>query len=396
MRYSLTIICIVLLGLSSSSCNWDLTSSEDDPGSDPDTTSIFQLASSSNLPSGLSTTSRGVTAVDIDNDGDLDLAVAMELETNKLLINDGSGNFQSRFLTDQPLDSRDIVTGSFNGDTFADLFSPTNGSQTSELAMNNGDGTYSNISNRISVTGNFTSSDLFDIGEDGAFDILIGGNGQNQLLQNNGNGFFSNQTSQRLPQISDVTRDVTFGDITGNNSPDIIVGNEGPNKVLINNGTGFFTDQSTRYAFLNQAEESREVALADVDNDGDLDLYVANSNFSGSAAPQDRLLINDGSGFFSDGTADRLPTLTIDSFVTQFADLDGDNDLDIAVGNYNGGIRILLNNGSGFFSDHTADWIPDEFFPQTMDLELADYNGDGKIDIYIAVRNGNDQLLLQQ
>lgn len=390
------IITLILAVFVFISCDLNLNapdSGNNDAG--PDTTSKFQNVSSQNLPDGLDGVTQSAKAVDIDNDGDWDIALALRGETNPVLINDGSGNFTAQTVSSLGLDSRDISIGDFNGDNFADLFFATYGPQNSELHLNQNDGSYSDLSNRIPVTGNFTSSQIFDMDGDGSPDILIGSLGQNQLLQNNGSGFFSNQTTQRLPQSTDATQDLTVGDLTGNGQQDIVIANEGGNKILINTGSGFYSDQSSRYPFLNEIEESRDIELADVDNDGDLDIYVANSNLEGGAYSNDRLLINND-GTFSDATEDRLPSITSDSFDAEFADLNNDGEPDILVGNYSGGIKILINSGNGFYEDNTPEWLPEIFRPETMDIELSDYNGDNLVDIYIAVRDGADQLLLQK
>lgn len=301
-------------------------------------------------------------------------------------------------MTTQNINSQDITAADFNNDGNIDLFFASEQNQSSGLAIiNNGSGTFSDLSNRIPVTGNFTSSGSLDSDNDGSIDLFIGNRGQNQLLANNGNAFFNNQTSQRLPQNFDNTFDIAIGDITGNNLIDLLTANQGPNIVLINTGTGFYTNQSgNRIPYINAPEESRSILLADIDHDSDLDIYYGNSAFQENANPKDRLLINDGRGYFSDQTADRLPAITTHTFTAEFADLDNDRDLDLIVGNYDGGLRILLNNRNGYYSDQSTDWLPDNFTPLALDIEVNDFNGDNLPDIYIATQDGQNRLLLQR
>lgn len=396
---NLITLLVFIFGLLASSCGLNLNAPDDGAnGTNPDTVAVYRNATSSNLPDGLSATASATKAGDIDNDGDLDLVVAIELKSNKILINDGTGRFVDESeskLPSQNLDSQDVVIADFNRDGNLDLFFVNSQNQTNELFINNGDATFSDLSNRIPVTGNSTSVESTDIDNDGSMDILIGNINQNVLLMNSGNAFFNNQTSQRIPQIIDLTHAIKFDDITGDNLLDIIVGNENANRILVNIGSGFFSDQtSNRLPFINAIEETQEVNTVDVDGDGDQDIYFGNLGFRDGSNPQDRLLINNGQGFYADQTADRLPTITTNTFDTEFADLDGDRDSDLVVGNYNGGIRVLLNNGNGIFTDQTSAWIPKNFTPLVTDLEIGDFNNDQLPDIFIAVRNGQDQLLL--
>lgn len=392
------IVTIIMLGVIVSSCEWNLNAPDDgNGGSEPDTTAIYQNVTSSNLPNTLTGKSQKARVADIDNDGDFDLIVAIQLEGNKILINEGNGVFadESERLPAQNYDSQDLAVADFNRDGNLDLFFVGNQNQTNEFYLNNGSGTFSDLANRIPVTGNSTSVEALDIDGEGSVDIMIGNLGQNVMLMNNGNAFFNNQTTQRLPQITDPTQDIEFGDITGDNLRDIVIGNESSNIVLVNTGSGFFSNQTTsRIPFINTIEETQDVNIVDVDGDGDRDLYFGNSGIQDESNPQDRLLINDGAGFFTDVTTDRLPAITSDTFDAEFSDLDEDGDFDLVVGNHQGGIRVLINNGDGFFTDQTGAWIPENFSPFVADIEIADLNADQFPDIYISVHNGQDQLLL--
>jgi hypothetical protein len=355
------ILLLFIIGFLVNACGWNLNAPDGgNGGSEPgDETSYFKNVSSSNLPGGNNFRSNAVKAVDINKDNNLDLVLAIGLQQNKVLINNGNGLFNdesSDRLTTQNLNSQDIAIADFNTDGNIDLFFPSEQNQSSGLAINNSSGTFSDLSNRIPVTGNFTSAVPLDFDNDGTIDLFIGNRGQNILLENSGNAFFNNQTTQRLPQILDTTYDITVGDITGNNMPDLLAANEGPNLILINTGSGFFSNQSgNRIPYINAVEESHHVSLADVDNDGDLDIYYGNTGFQENANPQDRLLINDGQGYFSDQPSDRLPAITTNTYDAELKDLDNDGDLDLVVGNYNGGLRILLNNGNGYFTDQSEE-----------------------------------------
>lgn len=357
----------------------------------------YEIADNSNLPAG---NSMDAQSADLDNDGDLDMVIAIEFGANRLLLNDGSGFFQdftTGRLPGRNLDTEDVAVGDFNRDGLRDLFFVNETDQTNEFYLNNGGAAFFDATGRIPVTGLSRAVTIADINGDQNLDILIGNNGQNTLLINNGNGFFSDQTGQRLPQRLDITQDVAFADLNGDGLLDIVVANEDDNRILMNTGSGFFADQtSARLPLISGIEESREVDLRDVDGDGDLDIYFSNVQINESGAnPQDRLLVNDGEGVFEDGTADQLPEKITDTMDSDFMDMDNDGDWDIITGNFDGGMQVFINDGTGTFTDDTENWIPEDFVPRVMDFDVADFNNDGLPDIYIATYQSTDQLLMR-
>ena len=100
--------------------------------------------------------------------------------------------------------------------------------------------------------------------------------------------------------------------------------------------------------------ETRAIALGDMDGDGDLDIVLG----SGLATNESEgLLVNDGTGRFTDESAARLPQYYL--FPTAsiaLGDVDGDGDLDIAVGNDDVALgrfnRLYRNDGTGHFTDN--------------------------------------------
>ncbi len=362
----------------------------------------YEIATDSNLPTGsLSGNSMDAQSADLDGDGDLDLVIAIEFGANRLLINDGSGAYQDLSAGRLParnFDTEDVAVADLNRNGFRDLFFANSENQTNEYYLNEGSASFFDATaNRIPVTGISNAVEIADVNGDQNPDILIGNNGQNFLLINNGNGFFSDQTGQRLPQRLDITQDLAFADLNGNGLLDIVVANEDDNRILINTGSGFYSDQtSSRLPLISGIEETREVDLRDVDGDGDLDIYFSNVQINESGSnPQDRLLINDGSGVFADVTAEQLPEKITDTMDSDFMDMDNDGDWDIITGDFNGGVQVFINDGTGTFTDETENWIPEDFAPRVMDFDVADFNNDGLPDIYIATYESTDQLLMR-
>jgi hypothetical protein len=247
-----------------------------------------------------------------------------------------------------------------------------------------------------------------DVDFDGSPDLIIGNAGLNVVALNDGLGWFT-PDSNRLPFRGGTTQDVEMADVDGDGDLDILEANEGLNAILINDGTGYFTHEGARIETRTAPEETREADLADIDCDGDLDIYFANvHHVVPNSDPQDRLLVNDGSGFFQDETAERLPPEGLDTWEVDFLDLDCDGDLDIVTGNgelsYNpntgwqnvrvGPFRALLNDGRGYFVDATDRVFPAGVEGYGWDVVAGDVNGDGAVDLYLASRWTQDFLLL--
>ena len=329
-----------------------------------------------------------VALADVDGDGDLDAVFAQQSYVPyQLLINDGYGNFTDETIPRLPgpnpysLTMLDVAAGDVDGDGDMDLVFAT---------------------------------DYLD-----------------RLYLNDGQGNFTDVTNLQMPQSGGRTESLTFGDIDGDGDLDLVMATiqtcyfgcwANNNVVCINDGFGSFTPQTQ----LGNSS-AKQIALADVDGDGDLDALLANISWSGGNG-QDELWLNNGAGVFSNATATHMPAHLADSYGIVMGDIDGDGDVDAvsdviyinagsgvftlgapgpsgraALGDVDGDgdldlvssdpwpatgrNRLWLNDGSGQFTDVSLARMPISHTSSPWDCALGDVDGDGDLDAVFANQN---------
>ncbi|MCB0130531.1 MAG: VCBS repeat-containing protein, partial [Caldilineaceae bacterium] len=143
-----------------------------------------------------------------------------------------------------------------------------------------------------------------------------------------------------------------------------------------------------RAAWAPAADATYSVALGDVDNDGDLDLAVGNeSGDVGALTNRDFVYFNEG-GQLEDEPAYVIGDVYFPTRFVAWGDMDGDGDLDLVEGNYTGGNQVLLNDGSGNFSN-TGQSLGSGV---TYGIAVGDVDGDGDIDVVDANYTGPNQV----
>ncbi len=167
-------------------------------------------------------------------------------------------------------------------------------------------------------------------------------------------------------------------DSDGDGDLDVAIAVEfGTNRLLINDGPGHFTDGSGLFPD-HPPGDHEDVAAADYDLDGDLDLV-----FYGEDDRIAAYFLRDGDTY-RDAT-DRLPARGVANAVVA-ADIDEDGDADLVVGN-NGADFILLNDGAGNFTDESHRLPPGS--DVTQDIAAGDVDGDGHVDLLFGNEDGN-------
>ncbi|OLC53530.1 MAG: hypothetical protein AUH92_05860 [Acidobacteria bacterium 13_1_40CM_4_69_4] len=201
----------------------------------------------------------------------------------------------------------------------------------------------------------------------------------------------------------------TAGDIDGDGDRDLYVTYYGPNVLYRNNGDGTFTDVTDR-AGVGCPLWSTGAALADADRDGDLDLYVANyvafdennNLYCGENRPGYRTVChprnfdpqpdvfyrNRGDGTFDDATrAAGIIDTTGKGLGVVWGDYDGDGDQDIYVANDDTPNFLWRNKGNGVFEEVgglAGVALSEDGIPQAgMGTDMADYDNDGRLDIFV-------------
>ncbi len=159
-----------------------------------------------------------------------------------------------------------------------------------------------------------------------------------------------------------------------------------------NIGGGFF-EEIAEEAGLASTEGNRAALWLDYDGDGDLDLLTANDVVG--AASTYRLYRQRSPGRFEDvtqaaGLRIPLPPPAGDGVAAHrggmaAGDLDGDGYLDIYAALWNGPSHLLLNSADGTFTDITQSSGIGVAFPYAWQPVMADFNGDGRQDIYVAI-----------
>ncbi len=180
-----------------------------------------------------------------------------------------------------------------------------------------------------------------------------------------------------------ATNAVALGDVNGDSRPDLIVatGSGEKNLLYLNDGAGDPFDSIAAIEIGAEDDDSRAVVLADLDGDGDADLVVGNDGAG------NRVYLNDGDGNFTlySGTGSDLGE---DGAALAAGDVDGDGDVDLVVGR-NGAATQLYRNG-GLASDvwqglsAAAGELAGEAATQTTAVALADLDKDGDLDLVVA------------
>jgi uncharacterized repeat protein (TIGR01451 family) len=188
-----------------------------------------------------------------------------------------------------------------------------------------------------------------------------------------GVGTFAN-SGQTTAQLSGYA--AALGDLNGDGYLDIYAANTTQDKVWLNDGTVSFTDGG----WTASSSNSKDVALGDLNGDGWLDVFLVNTG------AQDEAWLNVGGTGFA--LADSVGGATDDSLDVDLGDVDGDGDLDALVGTESGvNNKIWLNDGSGSFSSSlNLGTSPAE------GVALGDLDGDGDLDAFLANYNVSDEL----
>ncbi|RJP54926.1 MAG: DUF5050 domain-containing protein [Anaerolineaceae bacterium] len=310
---------------------------------------------------------------DLDGDGNLDAVLANPQENNsQVWLNDGSGNLLD---TGQKLTQygHGVGLADFDGDGDLDAFIACHQFfASSKIYLNDGAGIMSNTSQDLGDKNiSAVEVNLLDLNGDGHTDVHVmyySPSGlPDKVYLNDGSANF---TDSGLALNEEV---IAWGDLDGDADVDYFGKQIGKGYVVqVNNGDGQFTagwqmddDQSTIGG----------IALADFDSDGDLDALVTNG-FRDTGSFPSRLFLNDGLGQFTDSGQSLNPTMGSELAV---GDLDLDGDLDVFVSNISLPDEVWLNDGSGRFSDSGLRLEGNN----STKPSLGDLDGDGDLDVFV-------------
>lgn len=162
-----------------------------------------------------------------------------------------------------------------------------------------------------------------------------------------------------------------------------------PLRFFHNNGDGTFTDR-TRDAGLQDQLGGLNIVQADYNNDGCMDILVLRGGWE--FAQRKSLLRNNCNGTFTDVTDQSgLGAVATSTQAAAWADIDNDGNLDLFVANENAPAQLFHNNGDGTFEEiGAAAGLDQNAF--SKGVSAADYDGDGYIDFYVTNQNGSNFL----
>lgn len=289
------------------------------------------------------------------------------------------------------------IFADYDNDGYLDIYIVNTASNL--LYFNVEEGKFRNIAVPAGVAESDTGyAALFaDFDHEGDLDLYLATATANRLYRNNSDGTFT-ELSEKMGIAGGNTcsRDAAFGDFDEDGDLDLFVVNKDTSNILYTNlRQGRFQDITAKSG-LTSERGSGAVAVGDYNNDGFLDLFV-----TALESGHYYLYRNQGDGTFKNDTRSKEMYRVLQKFIgldALFFDFDNDGFLDLLIvgkqlDEAKGGRGILLfhNDGTGKF-ENVSSLLPQNI-PSVRSVAVADYNEDGDMDIFITGFNGGIRLL---
>ena len=237
---------------------------------------------------------------------------------------------------------------------------------------------------------------VLDFDQDGDEDLFVGDGVRSILYENDGSGHFTDVTVRAGLAVSDssgiAATGVAAGDVDGDGYPDLVVTNAfGPTRLFRNRRDGTFEEITASSGIVTEGP-TRSAAFADVNGDGNLDLFICGTGdyygqmpdppFDANDGRRNYLFLGDGKGHFRDVSAEwGVAKPTRWSLSCLFADFDGDGRPDLIVTN-DFGLKNLYRNVDGKRFEDVTKKLGAEDRAYGMSAAWGDFDGDGRIDLY--------------
>lgn len=241
------------------------------------------------------------------------------------------------------------------------------------------------------------SASWADYNGDGFDDMIIidSEDYHTSLFTNNGDGTFSENTTNSIYENEGPSIACTWGDYNNDGHVDLYICNTGNNGgpasanfLYRNDGNGVFTKIEQGEIVTDQGW-SLGAAWADYDNDGFLDLYVANFT------EENCLYHNNGDESFTKITEGEMVTDNFNTYSATWSDYDNDGFQDLFVVNFyyselpGQNDCLYHNNGDGTFTKNTSSLIANDQ-ALSQGASWGDFNNDGWLDLFVTVNNFAD------
>ena len=293
--------------------------------------------------------SDGATFADSDNDGDADSYVVNWYNFDNLYyINDGIANFTEILGTAVVNTNGYCETaswGDYDNDGLVDLYTTRSGGSAStdrnRLYHNDGNNSFTEITSGSPVTDLYTSRSVnwTDMDSDGDLDLFVSNEGltdNDENIYRNDSGTFTRINTGALVNNGGLTMSSSWGDYDNDGDLDVFLANDQSSNALFRNEGNFTFLKITGDTITNTNDHSFSSAWSDVDNDGDLDLFVTNT-YNSALKQLNFFYLNNGDGSFERIGSSPLATDSSWSYGCAFGDYDnvGFEDLAVATVRFN-------------------------------------------------------------